>query len=312
MSEIEKKEVGVAAEAPAKKVRRGVSNQTQAVSQLRFHEKDAAQNGLFIGHLVEVRVDWSVNTDGKQFTGMKLPRLTYHFASNHANVNEQRHVYQTLFPVESNVQTIPNGIEEWKVNNVLNWIKHVLDVFYLKGRQLTEQEEDALSLPFVDFDDNGEYVAIDQEEVVAGYATLFNNVVAIMEGKFSVAEGETPKSCYKDANGKPVSIWMKLLRHRRRKDTWVNVGLNGELGFDQFIGAGAIEIQKPNIPPSILRVDFAKESITPKETKKQPSIGGTIGQMGGAVMAGAPTDMGSMISGNPAFAGAGTDGDMPF
>lgn len=313
MAKEEKIDAGVAAEAPAKKIRRGVSNQTQAVSQLRFHEKDAAQNGLFIGHLVEVRVDWSTNSDGKTFTGMKVPRLTYHFASNHANVNEQRHVYQTLFPVESNVQTIPNGSEEWKVNNVLNWIKHVLDVFYLKGRQLTEEEEDALSLPFTDFDENGEYVAIDPEEVLAGYAALFNNVVSIMEGRFHLADGETPKACYKDANGKPISIWMKLLRHRRRKDSWVNVGQNGELGFDQFIGAGAIEIQKPNTPPAILRVDFAKESITPKETKKQPSIGVPgMGSAMGGVMASGPSDMGMMAASNPAFNGAGADGDMPF
>lgn len=288
-----------------KKNRRGISNQTQAVSQLRFHEKDAAQNGLFIGHLVEVRVDWSVNQDAKSFAGLKVPRLTYHFASNHANANEQRHVYQTLFPVESNVQTIPGGTEEWKVNNVFNWIKHVLDVYYLKGRQLTEQEEEALSLPFEDYDETGEYVAIDQEEVLNGYATLFNNVVAIMDGKFNLAEGETPKVCYKDANGKSISIWMKLLRHRRRKDSWINVGQNGELGFDQFIGAGAIEIQKPNTPPAILRIDLAKESITPKETKKQPTIG--VPEMPGGIVANTAT---FTSPANSAFAEAA--GDMPF
>lgn len=299
---------GATAEAPKKPIRRGINNQTQAVNQLRFHEKDSAQNGLFVGHLEEVRVDWSVNSESKQFAGIKVPRLTYHFASNHANANERRHVYHTLFPVESNVNTIPNGSEEWKVNNVLNWIKHILDVFYLKGRQLSEAEEDALCLPFVDFDENGEYVAIDVEEVVAGYATLFNNVVAIMEGRLNIAEGETPKACYKDANGKPYNIWMKLLRHRRRKDSWINVGQNGELGFDQFIGAGVIELQKPNTPPAILRLDLSKESITPKETKRQPSIGAN-NFMGGAVMAEGNSDM-NMMNGNPAFAGA--EGDMPF
>lgn len=296
------------AEPAGKKIKRGISNQTQAVSQLRFHEKDASQNGLFIGHLAEVRVDWSVNTDGKQFTGMKVPRLTYHFASNHANAGEQRHVYQTLFPVESNVQTIPGGSEEWKVNNVFNWIKHVLDVFYLKGRELTPAEEEALSLSFADFDDNGEYVAVDQEEVLAGYATLFNNVVAIMEGRFNLPESETPKACYKDANGKPISIWMKLLRHRRRKENWINVGQNGELGFDQFIGAGAIEIQKPNTPPAILRIDLAKESITPKETKKQPTIGNLGTPMGGVV---GDVQLGNTAPfANTAFNDAA--GDMPF
>lgn len=296
--------------APAVKLRRGINNQTQAVAQLKFHEKDAAQNGLFVGHLEDIAVEWSVNNDGKQFTGMRVPRLVYHFASNHANVNERRHVYQSLFPVESNVQTIPGGAEEWKVNNVLNWIKHVLDVYYLKGRQLTEAEEDILTLSFTDFDENGEYVAVDPEEVLNAYGTLFNNVVAIMTGKYNLADGETAKPCYKDANGKSINIWMKLLRHRRRKDSWINVGNNGELGFDQFIGSGVIEVQKPNTPPAILRLDLSKESITPKETKKQPTIGALDPSMG-SVIIGSDMNLGGS-SQNSAFAGAAAGEEMPF
>lgn len=291
-----------------KKIRRGVSNQTQAVNQLRFHESDAATNGLFVGHLVEVRVDWSTNAESKSFAGCKVPRLIFHFASNHANVSEQRHVYNTLFPVESNVNTIPGGTEEWKVNNVLNWIKHILDVYVLKGRQMTEEEEDALSLSFTDFDETGEYVVVEQEEVLAGYAKLFENFVSIMNGSFELADGEVAKPKYKDANGKFITVWMKLLRHRKRKNDWINVGQNGELGFDQFIGSGVIEIQKPNTPPAILRIDLAKESITPKETKKTPTIGVPMGapMSGGVIAGGMPT--GAMTSG--AFDDA--DGNMPF
>lgn len=298
---------GATADAPVKKLRRGVSNQTQAVSQLKFHEKDAAQNYLFVGHLHEVRVDWSVNADGKAFTGMKVPRLTLHFASNHANVNEQRHVYQTLFPVESNVDTIPGGKDDWKVNNVLKWMKHVLDVFYLKGRQLTEAEEDALSIPFVDYNEAGEYIPVDPEEIIAGYAAIFNNFAAIMNGRFNLAEGETAKPCFKDANGNFIKLWMKLLRHRKRKNEWINVGQNGDLAFDQFIGSGAIEIQKPNTPPSILRIDLAKESITPKEVKKAPTIGG----IGNPMTMGAVTaDYSQSMPQNGAFNAAGEE--MPF
>ena len=309
MSELNQQAKAASAEDAPKKLRRGVSNQTQAVNQLKFHEKDAAQNGLFIGHLEEVRVDWSTNADGKSFTGMSVPRLTYHFASNHPNVSERRHVYNTLFPVESNVNTIPNGIEAWKVDNILNWIKHTLDVLYLKGRQLTPQEEDALTLPFCDYDENNEYVAVDPEEVIKGYATLFNNVVAIMTGKFNLAEGDVPQPCYKDANGKPISLWMKLLRHKRRKSDWVNVGQNGELGFDQFIGSGVLELQKVNTPPAILRIDLAKESITPKETKKQPTIGAPGMGVGGIITG--TSDMG-VIPQNSAFAAASAGEEMPF
>ena len=191
MAETKETKAGVAAEAPVKKVRRGVSNETKATAQLRFHEKDAAPNGLFMAHLHSVSVEWSTNADGKQFTGEKVPRLQFEFASNTADANEMRHVYQSLFPVESNVNTIPGGSEEWKVNQVLNWIKHILDVYYLRGRKLTEAEEDALSLPFIDFDDDGNFVALDVKEILAGYAQVFSTVVAMLNGTFGLAEGET-------------------------------------------------------------------------------------------------------------------------
>lgn len=295
-------------EAPVKKNRRGVTNETKAVSQLKFHEKDAAQNGLFIGHLVEVTLNWSVGKEGNAFAGMKVPYLTFHFASQHSNVAEQRHVYNTLFPIPSNVATIPSGDSAWQVDNVLNWLKHMLDIYYLKGRLMTEDEENALTLPFCDFDESGEYIQVDPEEVLKGYATVFANFVAMIEGKFNLAEGETPKCAYKDANGKPITVWMKLLRHKKTKKGWTNVTSNGDLGFDSFIGAGAIEIFKGNgTNPTILRIDPSKESITPKETKKEPTIG-MPGMMGGAVVPGMIPN--GMPTDNSAFAAAGDD--MPF
>lgn len=294
-----------------KKVRRGVSNQTKAVAQLRFHEKDAStQNGLFIGHLDSVSVDWSVNAEGKQFTGEKVPHVTLHFASNHPSASEQRHVYYTLNCVESNVNTIPEGSEEWKVNNIFNWMKHILDVYYLKGREMTEDEELALSLPFTDYDDEGNYVAVETADVIAGYAHIFNNFAAMMNGQFNLKDGETAKPCYKTADGKFIPAWLKLLRHKKVKGEWKNVAQNGELGFDSFIGNGVVELIRKDMPPAVLRVDLAKESITPKETKKAPSIGAAnsgIAAMGG-VMAGAPMNMGAPVNG--AFAEAADD--MPF
>lgn len=310
MSDIKTNAATVNAQTVAKKVRRGVSNKTQAVAQLKFHEKDAAQNGLFVGHLEEVRVDWSNNADAKSFTGMSIPRLTFHFASNHANASEKRHVYQTLFPVESNVNTIPGGSEDWRVNNVFNWIKHILDVFYLKGREMTEAEEDALSLTFEDFDENGEYVSVEVEDVIAGYRAIFENAAAMLNGSFELADGETAKPVYKTSDGKFIPCWLKLLRHKKRKGDWINVGANGDLAFDSFIGNGVVELLKKDCPPTVLRLDLAKESITPKETKKTPTIG--VPGMGapamGGVMAGAPT-MGMPVD-NGAFQAAGEE--MPF
>ena len=299
------------AQPTVKKARRGVSNQTKAVAQLRFHEKDAStQNGLFIGHLENVSVDWSVNSEGKQFTGEKVPRVTLHFASNHTNASEQRHVYYTLNCVESNVNTIPDGSEDWKVNNIFNWMKHILDVYYLKGREMTEDEEAALSLPFEDFDEEGNYVVVDTAEVINGYAFIFNNFAAMMNGSFNLENGETPKPCYKTADGKFIPAWLKLLRHKKVKGEWKNVAQNGELGFDSFIGNGVVELIRKDMPPAVLRVDLAKESITPKETKKAPTIGAPgngIANMGG-VMPGSPMNMGNTDNG--AYADAA--GDMPF
>ena len=310
MSDIKTNDATVNAQTVAKKVRRGVSNKTQAVAQLKFHEKDAAQNGLFVGHLEEVRVDWSNNADAKSFTGMSIPRLTFHFASNHANASEKRHVYQTLFPVESNVNTIPGGSEDWRVNNVFNWIKHILDVFYLKGREMTEAEEDALSLTFEDFDENGEYVSVEVEDVIAGYRAIFENAAAMLNGSFELTDGEVAKPVYKTSDGKYIPCWLKLLRHKKRKGDWINVGANGDLAFDGFIGNGVVELLKKDCPPTVLRLDLAKESITPKETKKTPTIGapGMGAPAMGGVMAGAPS-MGMPVD-NGAFQAAGED--MPF
>lgn len=308
---------GVAtADATPKKNRRGVSNQTQAVAQLKFHEKDAAPNGLFIGHLEEVRVDWSTNADGGAFTGISIPRVTLHFASEHKNAAEKRHVYQTIFPQPSNVDTIPGGDKAWQVDNVFNWIKHILDVYYLKGREMTPEEEDALSLNFVDYEEDGNnitYIPVDTEkDVVPAYRTLFENFVAMMNGQFNLKEGEVAKPCYKTADGKFIPAWLKLLRHKKdRKRGWINVGQNGELAFDGFIGSGVVELIRKEgnnpMPPSVLRIDISKESITPKEIKKEvPTIGNPGANMGGVVVGDMP--MGNAPD-NTAFASA--DG-LPF
>lgn len=303
---------GAAAEAPVKKARRGVTNQTQAVAQLKFHEKDAAQNGLFIGHLEDVRVDWSVNADGGAFTGINIPRVTLHFASEHKVATEKRHVYQTIFPQPSNVDTIPGGKEAWRVDNVFNWIKHILDIYYLRGRSMTPEEEEALELNFVDYEQEGNnfvYVPVDAEkDVIPAYRSLFENFVAMMNGQFNLKDGEVAKPCYKTADGNFIPAWLKLLRHKKRKNEWVNVGQNGELAFDGFIGNGVVELMRKDMPPTVLRIDLSKESITPKEIKKQPTIGapGTVIPGGVAV--------GDMPMGNApggAFAEA-AGGDLPF
>ena len=160
----------------------------------------------------------------------------------------------------------------------------------------------------MDFDDDGNFVALDVKEILGGYAQLFSNVVAMMNGTFGLAEGETAKPCYRDDNGKFLRCWIKLLRHKKVKGEWKNVTQNGDLGFDMFIGSGCIELApNPNSQPKIISVDSSKESITPKEVKKAPAIPGMAGAEGG-VIAGMP-GMGGTAAGS-AYTEAAED--MPF
>lgn len=302
----------------AKRVRRGVSNATKAVSHLKFHEKDAAANGLFVGQLSDVRVESSINADGKTFTGLEVPRLTFEFTSCHANINEKRYAYQTLFPIESNVDTIPEGKDDWKVNRVFAWIKHVLDVFYLKGRELTPAEEDSLSLDFMDYEENNgviEYVSVEPETVLAAYKKLFEAAAAMLNGSYADKDKEaTGKACYKDANGKPLSVWMKLLRYAKdKKGDWAAVS-HGDLAFPRFVGEGCLELMKAKEFPKVIRIDVTKESITPKEVKKTPTIGTpTIPGMAGTMPMGgvvAGSDVNITTATNEAYSEANSD--MPF
>lgn len=319
MTEVKETAAAVANGAAKKHRRRGINNETRAVTRLKFHEKDAAKNGLFYGHLDSVSVEWSVSGDDKPFTGLKTPRLVFRFASNHTKVEERRWVDKTLFPIESNVDTIEGGKNEWQVTNVFAWIKHILDVFYFKGREMTEAEEEALGLTFDDVeedaDENLNYVAVDPQDVLNGYRHVFENAAAMLNGTFNLAEGETAKPVFKDANGNPISVWIKLLRAtRNRKGDWVNVDKSGDLAFTAFVGNGAIEIVKGGsnpTAPAILRIDAAKESITPKQVDKTPSVGAPT--MPGMNMPGmAVPPMGGVAGSETNAAFAGADGDMPF
>lgn len=198
-------------------------------------------------------------------------------------------------------------------------------MFYLKGRELTVEEENALTLTFEDYteDENGniEYNAVDAQEVLNGYRHIFDNVAAMLNGQFNLADGATPKPYFKDANGKPISCWIKLLRAtRNRKGDWVDVDRSKDLQFTSFVGSGAIELVKMKegkiLPPVILAIDKVKESITPKQTNKTPTVGvpgipGMPGMNGGAVV---PPVGGEFGAGAPAGAGfdpTATD-DLPF
>ena len=302
-----------------KKNRRSISSSARTTI-LRFHEKDAVATpgpaqGLFIGHLETVEVAWATlaeDTKGlPSFAGKAVPRLVLRFESNQTNLDERRHVSMTFLPVESNVDTIPGGSKAWQVDNIFTWMKNILDIYLLKGRELTDDEDSALALPFEDFDETNNYIPVEADDVIKGYQVVFENFAAMMNGTFSADGSEaTGKKVYFTDKGTMIPLWMKLTRFQKSKNEWRPTGSNGELAFDAFYRTPLLEIAKSNVAPMKVSLDMSKESITPKEVKKAPSIGGQAGMpgMNGGVMVG---NMPMGMASNAAVAEA-TAEEMPF
>ncbi len=289
-----------------KKVSRRGLGSARGTAHLKFGNDQAKPNGLFLGHLEEVK--YSTITIGEDKTGMpsfngfEIPKLTLTFASNEEDPNKRHYVSKTFTAVESNVNTIPGGKEEWKVNSVFDWLKHVLNVYYLKGRELTDEEATALSLTFEDFDEQGEYVSVDTEIVINAWKVLFENFENIMN------RGKDGKPVYHDKNNKFIPVWLKLLRYVKSRKSWTPIN-NGDLSLPQFVGEGCIEIYQQNAIPSI-KIDLVKETILimnvekPK-TPNMPAIGGMAPMMGGVAIDQTMNPMGTDISSQ-------TIDDMPF
>lgn len=289
-----------------KKVSRRGLGSARGTARLKFGNDQAKPNGLFLGHLEEVK--YSTITIGEDKTGMpsfngfEIPKLTLTFASNEEDPNKRHYVSKTFTAVESNVNTIPGGKEEWKVNSVFDWLKHVLNVYYLKGRELTDEEAAALSLTFEDFDEQGEYVSVDTEIVINAWKVLFENFENIMN------RGKDGKPVYHDKNNKFIPVWLKLLRYVKSRKSWTPIN-NGDLSLPQFVGEGCIEIYQQNAIPSI-KIDLVKETILimnvekPK-TPNMPAVGGMAPMMGGIAIDQTMNPMGTDISSQ-------TIDDMPF
>lgn len=289
-----------------KKVSRRGLGSARGTARLKFGNDQAKPNGLFLGHLEEVK--YSTITIGEDKTGMpsfngfEIPKLTLTFASNEEDPNKRHYVSKTFTAVESNVNTIPGGKEEWKVNSVFDWLKHVLNVYYLKGRELTDEEVTALSLTFEDFDEQGEYVSVDTEIVINAWKVLFENFENIMN------RGKDGKPVYHDKNNKFIPVWLKLLRYVKSRKSWTPIN-NGDLSLPQFVGEGCIEIYQQNAIPSI-KIDLVKETILiinvekPK-TPNMPAVGGMAPMMGGVAIDQTMNPIGTDISNQ-------TIDDMPF
>lgn len=285
--------------------RRGIAT-ARGTQRLKFSHTDAKANGLFLAHLESVDVSMikigEETTGLPSFNGMEIPRLRFQFASNEADANKRKYVVLSFTPAESNTETIPGGKSEWKVTNIFDWIQHLYKVFVLRGREFIEEEAEALSLPFVDFDENGQYVPVAAETVVAGWTQLFQNV----ENAFN--RGKDGNSYYKTTDNKPLPVWIKLIRYNKTKKNGWSALQNGDLVFPTFVGEGCVELYKPNENPSI-HFNPINECILPKniESNKKaqaPNMPG-MAPMGGV-------NLGSeMMGGMPDFGVSSLEEDMP-
>lgn len=300
-------------EQPKKKFRRGITNETRTVSRLKYDESLANRaNGLFLGVIdsVEVQeVEFKEDNNGMpSFAGETVPVFVVQFHSLHDAPEKWRWVPLRAMAAESNANTIPYASEAWKVENVTGVIKHLLDVVYLHGRPLNDEEEEALTLPFEDFTitEDGKFVyePVDAKVVLAGYKQIFENAAAMLNGTWKIEPNTAPKPAYVNKDGKKTWYWLKLLRFTKVKNQWspvVRGGNNtGDLGFPSFIGSGIFEKYEKDVAPS-LRVDPSKESIIPQKWQKEPSAPkAPMGVAGGVPVGGV----------NPIFGGAGSEMNM--
>lgn len=309
MAEEVKAPVAGAQATPAKSVRRrGISNETVGTTRLRFSHTDAKPNGLFVGHLEDVqltKVDIKEDSAGMpSFRGIELARLVFTFASNDEDKAKRRYQTLSFLPVESNVNTIPGGKEEWKVTRIFNYLKHILEVYILRGQAMTEEMEAALALDFEDFDENGEYVSVAPDIVASGWNKLFTNFYNL----FNTAKDGAP--AWKSKDGKFIPIWIKLLRYvKAGQKGWTEID-RGNLSFPTYPGEGVIELYIQNTAPNI-KLDATREAIRPMniEKKKAPNLqipGNPAGGVDMGFVGGQGSEMGGMAgygfgSGNEAI-----------
>ena len=295
--EVKAPAAGAQAAQPKAVRRRGISNETVGTTRLRFSHTDAKPNGLFVGHLEDVqltKVDIKEDSAGMpSFRGIELSRLVLIFASNDEDKAKRRYQTLSFMPVESNVNTIPGGKEEWKVTRIFNYLKHILDVFVLHGQPMTPEMEEALALDFVDFDEDGEYSTVAPEIVAAAWNKLFANFFNL----FNTAKDGAP--AWKTKDGKFIPLWIKLVRYiKSGKNGWTEVD-RGNLSFPTYPGEGVIEVYIQNTVPTI-KLDATREAIRPMniEKKKAPNLQIPGSPAGGVDMMGiAGSEMGGGMPG---------------
>ena len=297
-------EVATVQSVKPKRPRRGLTNEVVATSRLKFKPSDAdPSTGLFLAHLESVDVRMSNpkedNTSRPSFNGLAVPYIVFTFASNEADASRRKYVSLNFSAVESNANTIPGGSEDWKVDQVFRYLKHILEVYVLKGNPMPAEMEGALTLPFEDFDEEGYYIQVEPEKILDGWRIVLENYANILN-----TYNNGKPAFVNPTNGNFVPVWIKLLASVKGKQGWKNLQ-RGELTFPIFTGEGVVERAQNGVAP-VIRINSVSESLKAMvvEEAKTPTPLPTTGSMLGGVMAPSPmVDAGASM--------VGID-DMPF
>lgn len=322
---IENQANGQESQTAGKVRRRGISNDTKGTTRKKFQHTDAIPGvGVFLGSFANLSMTFATITSGNlpSFTGHAIPKLHLDFVSLHQVASDRKYAPYDIFPIESNTDTIPGGSKEWTFKQVMDNIKHLLDVLVFKGRAMTEEEMDMLELGYCDYTideyDNYVYEPVEAEDVIKAWQVLFENVIKIVQ------TGNNGRSALLDNSGKPVEVWGKMIRYYKSKGEWVSAASKsqeGDLVFPSFTGTGIFELvtknkdtKKPNYP--VMSLDITKECIAPMNiAKKQPNLNSAPNMGGIGIGAGLVPPMANMGGGNESFTsfqGGGTDDNLPF
>ena len=269
--------------------RRGIAS-ARGAGRKRFSHQDSKANGLFIAHLDDIKVEdveFGEEVQGTpSFAGIKVPKITFTFASNEENPVNRRYVDFQLMAVESNVETAnPKGKNAWQVTSILDWFNHIIEVYYCKGvnivDKLTPEWIKKLELDLTDFDyEKNEYIVVEPEVVVEAWRKLFLNFVEFMN------TGNDGKPIYKNKDGVSYPIWLKLLRYNksgRGKNAKWRALADGELAVPRFVAGGVIELYKAG-QAAFMRLNPISERIEPMKLEEPKAPTAMPGMPTGGIM----------------------------
>lgn len=287
-----------------KKRRRGINNETRSTTRRKFTDKYLDPKTRLAGvmfHSVEVKYATFKDTANSQFAGMAVPFIAFTLKSvTGKNDAEKAFIEIKYNAVESTTETMEGGDEAYKVDSQLSMMKHIIDVAVKNGKPLTDDELDGLELDFCDKDDDGNFIALDAQEVLDAYYKFYKFIVDMCNAESSLM--------FKGSDGKPVVYWAKLIRYIKSKKQWRAVN-DDQLGFPMFVGEGILERAIPNTAP-LIEINPATEQITLMQgisnTAKQPALGGVR-------QPGIPTQSANIGNiGSEAGMGVSDRDDLPF